>query len=380
MPNEYSQLCPVLFGEGAADALPEKLLAFGGGPVLFVCDPGIRSTGLVDRMAEAVRAAGIEADVFDAVEADAPDTMIDRCDAEVLQRKKYHALVGVGGGSSMDTAKALAVLAENPGPVSRYFMTWQAGREVKLILIPTNSGTGSEVTPMCVVHDTVNNIKTGILRPADYAIVDPALTVSAPPRVTAYTGMDALSHAVEAYTCTAANVHSDLLALEAVRLIAENLRAACADGKDMAARSALAFASNIAGIAFAESSVHAGHAIAHEAGVVLEQPHGLLCALVTPVVIEYSADCFPERMVPLAEALGAADVTPENAGAKAAEAVRALRRALGIPTLKELGVRREDAVACAQGAYDHNVFIVTAPKPTGVPEVAALLGQMYDTY
>ena len=377
MPNEYSQLCPVLFGEGAADKLPEKIQQFGGGPVLFITDPGIRSTGLADDLADAARAAGLDVDIFDAVEADAPDTQIDLAGA-LFAKKTYKVLVGVGGGSSLDSAKAIAVLAENPGPVAKYYMTWQAGREVKLILIPTTSGTGSEVTPMCVIHDTVNNIKTGILRPADYAIVDPALTVSCPPKITAYTGMDALSHAVEAYTCTAANVHSDLLALECVRLIAQNLRAACADGKNMAARSALAFASNIAGIAFAESSVHAGHAIAHETGVVLEQPHGLICALVTPVVIEYSAPCFPERMVPLAEALGATDVTPENAGAKAAEAVRALARALGIPSLKALGFKREEVVACAQGAVDHNIFIVTAPKPTGVPEVAALLGQMYD--
>ena len=380
MPNEYSQLCPVLFGEGAADRLPEKIAGFGGGPVLFITDPGIRGTGLVDRMADAVRAAGFEADLFDAVEPDAPDTVIDRCNEELLRKKKYRVLVGVGGGSSLDSAKAIAVLAENPGPVSKYFMTWQSGREVKLILIPTNSGTGSEVTPMCVIHDTVNNIKTGILRPADYAIVDPALTVSAPPRVTAYTGMDALSHAVEAYTCTAANVHSDLLALECVRLIARNLRAACADGKNMAARSALAFASNIAGIAFSESSVHAGHAIAHETGVVLEQPHGLICALVTPVVIEYSAPCFPERMVALAEALGVTDATPETAGKLAADAVRQLARDLGIPSLKSMGIRREDVVACAAGAVEHNIFINTAPKPTGVPEVAMLLGQMYDTY
>ncbi len=379
MPNEYSQLCPVLFGEGAADQLPEKIAAFGGGPVLFITAPGIRGTGLIDRMADAVRGAGIDADIFDEVEADAPDTVIDRCSA-VFERKKYHVLVGVGGGSSLDSAKAIAVLAENPGPVSKYFMTWQAGREVKLILIPTNSGTGSEVTPMCVVHDTVNNVKTGILRPADYAIVDPALTVSAPPKVTAYTGMDALSHAVEAYTCTAANVHSDLLALECVRLISQNLRTACADGGNMAARSALAFASNIAGIAFAESSVHAGHAIAHETGVVLEQPHGLICALVTPVVIEYSAPCFPERMTALANALGVADATPADAGKKAADAVRKLARDLGIPSLKELGIRREDVVACAAGAVEHNIFINTAPKPTGVPEVAELLGQMYDTY
>ena len=169
-------------------------------------------------------------------------------------------------------------------------------------------------------------------------------------------------------------------ALEAVRLIAGNIETAVSDGRDLAARTAMAFASNIAGIAFAESSVHAGHAIAHETGVVLEQPHGLICALVTPVVIEYSAPCFPERMVALAEALGVTDATPETAGAKAAEAVRALARELGIPSLKSMGIRREDVVACAAGAVEHNIFINTAPKPTGVPEVAELLGQMYDTY
>ena len=379
MAKEFSQLCPVFFGAGAADALPEKIQQFGGGPVLFITDPGIRSTGLVDRLADASRAAGLDVDIFDQVEADAPDTQIDLA-GELFKKKTYKVLVGVGGGSSLDSAKAIAVLAENPGPISKYFMTWQGGRDVKLILIPTTSGTGSEVTPMCVIHDTVNNIKTAILRPADYAIVDPALTVSCPPKVTAHTGMDALSHAVESYTCTKASEHSDLLALESVRLIAQNLRAACADGNNMAARSALAFASNIAGIGFSESSLHAGHAIAHEAGVVLEQPHGLICALVTPVVIEYSAPCFPERMVPLAEALGATDVTPENAGAKAAEAVRQLSRDLGIPSLKSMGIKREDVVACAQGAVDHNIFVADAPKPTGVPEIAELLGQMYDTY
>ena len=114
--------------------------------------------------------------------------------------------------------------------------------------------------------------------------------------------------------------------------------------------------------------------------MVLEQPHGLICALVTPVVIEYSAPCFPERMVALAEALGVTDATPDTAGAKAAEAVRALARELGIPSLKSMGIRREDVVACAAGAVEHNIFINTAPKPTGVPEVAELLGQMYDTY
>ena len=148
MPKEYSQLCPVLFGAGAADALPEKIQGYGGGPVLFICDAGIRGTGLVDKMADAVRGAGIEADIFDEVEADAPDTKVDLASA-LFEKKKYKVLVGVGGGSSLDSAKAIAVLAENPGPVSKYFMTWQAGREVKLILIPTTSGTGSEVTPMC---------------------------------------------------------------------------------------------------------------------------------------------------------------------------------------------------------------------------------------
>ena len=378
MRNAYQQICPVLFGVGVIADLPEKVRELGGGRVLCICDAGLKSAGVADRLVQSLRDAGIETDLFDEVEADAPDTIINKA-GEIVRSRDYGVVIGLGGGSSMDSAKAVALLAEKPGVIADYYLTAHMGERVKLILIPTTSGTGSEVTPMAVIHDTVNEIKAAIIRPADYAILDPALTVSVPPKVTAYTGMDALSHAVEAFTSAESclSPHSDLLALEAVRLIAQNLKTAVEDGSDLAARSALAFASNIAGIAFSESSVHAGHAIAHEAGVRLSLPHGLICALATPVVIEYYAHLFPERMQRLAAALGV-ETAPEEAGAKAAAAVRALSKAVGIPSLKDLGVRREDAVDCAQGAVDHNIFIVTAPSPTGVPEIAEMLGRIYD--
>ena len=379
MPNTYSQLCPVMFGAGTAGALADKVKEFGGGPVLCIYDGGIKASGVADGIVKRLRDAGIDTDVFDEVDADAPDTIINRA-GEIVRAKKYGVLVGIGGGSSLDSAKAIALLAEHPGPIADHYLTWQNGKDVKLILIPTTSGTGSEVTPMSVIHDTARNIKASICRPADFSIVDPELTLTVPPRVTAFTGMDALSHAVESYTSAPGYTtpHSDLLALEAVRLIAGNIETAVSDGRDLAARTAMAFASNIAGISFAESCVHAGHAIAHELGVQIEQPHGLICALVTPIVIEYCAPCMPERMVALAEALGVEGAVPETAGKLAADAVRALNARLGLPKLRELCGDREKVVACAQGAVDHNIFIVAAPRPTGVPEIAELLGKMWD--
>ena len=307
---------------------------------------------------------------------------------KLAQEYKPAVIVGIGGGSAMDSAKSIAVLAEHPLPISQHFTTncggMFFGKDVKLILIPTNSGTGSEVTPISVVHDMTRNVKDTILRPADLAILDPELTLTAPAKVTAASGMDAMSHAVEAYTSNGANPKSDLLALEAIRLINDNLEKACVNGKDIDARSALSFASNIAGISFADASVHIGHCAAHELGVQLEAPHGVICAIAAPCVVEFAASATPvEKMKKMAEALSLK--VPEGAdseeiGKLCAAAMRELAHKVNVPSLKDLGASREQCVACAEGAVNNNWFYIMAPKEVNVEVMADFIGNMYDKY
>ncbi len=386
MVNVYQQLCPVLFGAGAVKELGAKVNEFGCKKVMVVCDPGVKAAGLTDDALASLEAAGIEYELYSEVLPDAPDNIINEVGLR-LQTEGFDMVVGLGGGSAMDSAKAMSVLADKPLPISRHFTTCGGGMNVsgavKLIMIPTNSGTGSESTPISVVHDMERNVKDTILRFADLAIVDPMLTVSAPPFVTATTGMDALSHAVEAYTSNNTNPKTDLMSLEAIRLIKTQLPVAYADGKNIEARTDLSFASNIAGIAFADASVHIGHCAAHELGVQLECAHGIICSITSPCVIEFAAPAMPlKKMVKLAAALDVA--VPEGAdsvaiGSLCANAIRELARGLNIPALSTLG-SREKCISCAQGAIDNNWFHIMAPREVTLQAMEEFLANMYDNY
>ena len=382
----YQQNCPVLFGVDAITQIGEKARAFRAEKAFCVCDSGVKASGIADRVIGYLKEAGIETVCFDGALPDAPDTVIDEVGAR-LHGAGFDLVVGIGGGSSMDTAKALSVLADHPLPIRRYFASGGCppilNSPTKLILIPTSSGTGSEVTIMSVIHDTETHTKDAVLRPADLAIVDPSLTLSTPSGVTASSGMDALSHALEAYTSTGTNPKNDLLALHAASLIAEHLELAYQNGGDLEARTALSLASNLAGIAFSDASVHIGHCAGHELGLRLHIPHGVACALALPVTLEFCADALPEKIRRIAEALGTpvpAGAAPAKAGALAADAVRTLMRRVGIPSLRTLGHERDAVLDCAEGAVSHNWFHIMAPKPVDSAVMRELLGRMYDTY
>lgn len=386
MVTTYQQLCPVLFGVGAADKIGEKAREFGARKAYCIYDRGVRDSGIARRVVESLEAAGVECTCFDEVQPDAPDTLIDKIGKEVYGGG-YQLVVGIGGGSSMDTAKAVSVLVDNPPPIRRYFASQPEPpvfeRRAKLILVPTAAGTGSEVTIMSVVHDIEKEVKDAVLRHADLAIVDPALTCSAPPAVTASSGLDAMSHAVEAYTSAGANPKADILALRAIELIARNLEPAWRDGGNLECRTQLSFASNIAGMAFSDASVHVGHCAAHEMGLRFHMPHGVACAITIPATITFCADVLPEKTREIARALGVqvSDQTPaREAGQRAADAVRDLMRRVEIPSLKQAGYSREEVLACAEGAIANNWFHIMAPKPIDVEAMRRLLGEMYDLY
>lgn len=387
MVSNYTLLCPVTYGAGALEKLGEKVKELGGNKIFCIYDQGVKMAGLADKMVKVLKDNQIEYEVYEDVKPDPSDTSIDEI-AEKARSAKADLVIGLGGGSSLDAAKSVAGLLTNAGKVSEYYAEDQKGfvnPTAPIILIPTASGTGSEVTVMAVVTDTTKGVKRTILNHATAAIVDPELTLTVPEHVTAATGMDALSHAIEAYTCTptATNPLSDVLALEAVKLITANLEKACADGSDLEARSNLSLGSNFAGISFSAAGVHFGHAAAHEIGAKYHIPHGTLCAIMLPEVIEFSADALPERIHNIADAMGVEipeGTSDVESGKLVADYLRAYMKRIKVRTLKECGLTREDAVACADGAVTNNWFIILAPKPCDIEKMKELIGKAYDNY
>lgn len=381
MSTVYQQLCPVMFGVGALNNMNTIVKDFSAGKVFIVCDQGVKSTGVINRITSMLENEHIKTSVFDNVMPDAPADIVNEAG---LFANDFEAdlIVGIGGGSSLDTAKAVAVLRDNPAPISLYYLSNGKVPEKKtpLILIPTASGTGSEVTIMSVIHDYETDAKEAVFRAADYAIVDPELTITVPKSVTAATALDALSHAIEAYTSLTHNPKSDILALEAIKLIMDNLETAYEDGNNIEAKTNLSFASNLAGMAFNDGGVHFGHAAAHEFGIQFHMPHGVACALTLPEVVRVTAEVMPERIKKIAEILGCKNSCEIEASKYVITRLIKMMKKVRIKSLKEQGISLENAVACAKGAVEKNGFIVASPMPVSVEVMKELIENMYQTY
>lgn len=380
----FNQTCPIWIEEGAAKQVGEKAKEFKASKAFCICDKGISSCGIASIIVSSLEASGIETQLYDEVLPDAPDTMINEI---AIKAREFGTdlVVGIGGGSSLDTAKAIAVLVDNPGEVKEYYMGTGNPYEEKtpLFAIPTASGTGSEATCICVVHDMTSDVKETVIKSATLAIVDPELTVGLPPHITAMTAFDAMAHAIEAYSSKGHNPHSDVLALHAIKLITSNIEAAYEDGENMGARSALAEASNFAGISFNDASVHVGHAIAHELGIRFHMPHGLACALTLPTLLRYIGETNPNRLMDITNAMGI--TVPENATSNDAAVIaetylKALMKRLKVSSLKEQEISLDDLIACAKPAYEKAPFLGFSPSEVRIPEIEALMKDMYERY
>lgn len=261
--------------------------------VLFVTDPGIVKLGLCDVALTNIRASGFEVTIFDQVEPDPKATTVLQA-VDIAKASGIACVVGFGGGSSMDVAKVIALLAASDQPIDAAYGVNQAkGTRLPLVLIPTTSGTGSEVTPVSILT-TGTDEKKGIVSPIilpDIALLDAELTVGLPPHITAATGVDAMVHAIEAYTSTSANNNpiSKSLALQALDLLGANIREAVGNGSNIEARSNMLLGSMLAGQAFANSPVAAVHALAYPIGSLFHVPHGLSNALVLAEVMRFNA-------------------------------------------------------------------------------------------
>ena len=357
--SQYNQIAPVSYGVGALSELADKVKMFGASKAMLVFDGGVKASGMADRAIGFLEEAGITVTTFDDVKADPTDASCEAI-AEIAVAAGSEIVIGLGGGSVLDTSKMVALILKTPGPIAPHFLTNGLNPPAPiapLILIPTTSGSGSELSCVAVVSHHEDHAKDAVFASASFVILDPELTVSAPKHVTAFAGLDAMAHAMESLTSASADPMSMLLSLEAIRLVAENLKRAYDDGTDIEARSNLAFASNIAGIAFNNTGLHFGHTFGHELGGAFNLPHGMASSYAIPTIIKFTAKHDPERAAKIAQAFGVA--TPEEA----AIAVLDMQKYLGIKKFSEHGITVEAAQAIAEDAIAHNVFYHNTKVP-----------------
>ena len=335
----------VVYGEDALSHLD----TLHGERAFIVTDPIILKLGFVDMVKEHLHAAGMQVAVFAEVEPD-PSLQTVRRGAEVMRDFAPDWIVGLGGGSSMDAAKAMWILYERPDldPAGiNPFVELGLRQKAHLVAIPTTSGTGSEVTWATVLTDTEEQRKLALgarESMADVAIVDPVFTVNLPPRITADTGMDALTHAVEGYTSAWRNDFCDGLCLKAIQLVFEYLPRAYANGsEDLEARERMHNAACIAGLGFGNSMAALAHALGHALGGVFHVPHGRAVSLFLPYTIEFSARGGGTRYAEIARFLGLPAGDEEEGAASLVKAIRDLARQIDQPlSIRELGITQED--------------------------------------
>jgi len=344
----------VIVGRGVASQVGRFARQLAGSRAMLVADPGVLALGIADRLAADLQDAGLTVTVFDHVQPNPRDVHCIEA-ADMAREASVDVLVGVGGGSSIDTAKCAAILMTNGG----HPRDWEDfgalhSTPVPVIALPTTSGTGSEVSPSAIITDTVRRKKMNLFDPRicpRIALVDPDLTMSMPPALTASTGMDALSHAVDSLHCRLATPASDAMALEGARLIALYLARAFADPDDVEARCGMAQASLVAGLAVGITDVSGCHCLAESIGAVYDHPHGVCCAVTMPIIMDYNLAVSQDKYVRLAGAFGIERQDRSDAvlAAGAVDFVRELNQSLGIPRLAEL-IKESDLDLLAEKA------------------------------
>ncbi len=402
------------FGAGAADEVGHDVRALGVRHCLVVTDPGVAATGGPERVASSLRAAGVRAEVWDGVHVEPTDASMRAAVEAARAGGPWDGVVAVGGGSSIDTAKVVALLTSNGGDLLDYVNAPIGGGRaperplVPLVAVPTTTGTGSESTTIAVLDVLAAKVKTGIshprLRPV-LAVVDPLLTLTQPPLVTAASGLDVLCHALESFTARpytsyprkqphervpycGANPVSDLWAERALALLARALRPAVADGSDVAARGDLALAATFAGMGFGNAGVHVPHANAYPiAGRVRSfrpagypdaeplVPHGIAVALTAPDAFRFTFPADPGRHVRAAELLAPPGVVlPDAAPERLPAVLRDLLRDVGLPNgLAAVGYGEGDVDDLVAGAMQQERLLATAPLPVREEDLAAVL-------
>ncbi|MDR2771839.1 MAG: iron-containing alcohol dehydrogenase [Clostridiales Family XIII bacterium] len=375
---------PILFGPGVSARTGAELRALGCKKVLVVFDKGVKAAGIVDRILNSIREAGIETVCYDGVLPDPPDYTIEEA-AAIGREANVDGVVAVGGGSSLDTGKGAKVLLTNPPPISRYYLAHEdirpdTGEMKPIIVIPTTAGTGSEATPGGVITDTKNNCKQNVPCATDLGIVDPELTVGLPAAVTVTTAADALCHAIEAFTSAEHNAISDVLAEKAIELIGANLTRAAENGADAEAREGLQLAATLAGLSIMGPFCNVPHEIGLTLGMIFHMPHGTACAMTLPEALHFLAPVIPDRIARVVRLLGATppeDAPAEMIGAAARDRIAALYRDIGFPKLSDFVKSKEEVLAAVPAIMEAMPFHFS-PRPVTAADVSDILAAAYD--
>ena len=371
-----------VFGEGAVQEAGDLVKSLGAKKCLIVTDRYLGQIGMADRVQGILKKAGIEACIFAGAEPNPTDKNVE-AGARFYQENECNSIISLGGGSSHDCAKGIGLVAANGGQIADFEGVDKSSKPMSpLMAINTTAGTASEITRFCIITDTSRKVKMAIVDwrvTPQIAINDPELMKGMPPSLTASTGMDALTHAIEAYVSTDANPLTDAAAIMAIKMIAHYLPKAVANGNYMKARDKMAYAQYLAGIAFNNASLGYVHAMAHQLGGFYNLPHGVCNAILLPYVESYNLIGNMNRFRDVAQAMGVQveGISVTCAAEKAIEAIKKLSRQLEIPTdLKQLGVREEDFGIMADNAKK-DVCQLTNPRTATREQVIEIYRQAY---
>ncbi|NLV51377.1 MAG: iron-containing alcohol dehydrogenase [Clostridiales bacterium] len=383
MYHQFSHSASVVFGWGAFSVLGEKVSELDCKKAMIVTDKGVESTDTLAKAVKSLQDAGVNVVVFNEVLSDPPIDIVDKGGA-FAKSEGVDCLIGIGGGSSMDTAKAISVLLTMPGTAKDYILSKPIYINTKtpVILVPTTAGTGSEVTKVAIISRPEINAKWSVFVNTTYAIVDPELTVSLPKAATANTGLDALSHAIEGMTTIMWGPHSDVFGESAIRKISKNLVTAYNEPDNKQARTEMMLAANFAGFAFNDPITHVGHAAADALSGHFHTPHGYNCGVCLPAAVKVIAPAVPEKMHVIGCAIGLelrGSESGEELGRLVSGKIYDIMRAVHIKPLKEMGFRREDVLSFVPDVVSSHLSSYCPVKIT--PEVAhGILEDIYDSY
>jgi alcohol dehydrogenase class IV len=382
MPFTYFMPTRVECGNGIAGKTGELIKELDVSSVLIVTDKGVRGAGLLEGIENSIVSANLRYEIYDRVEPN-PSAETIKGGTEYLKQQNIEAVLAVGGGSSIDTAKGIAAMATNPGHILDYEGVGKLTNDpLPIIAIPTTAGTGSEATNSTVVTNKETSFKLGVLSSRlfpNLAILDPSLILHLPQEITAATGMDALTHAIESFTSKAANPVSKAFAMQAIKMIGKNLTRSYFVGTDIESRENMLVASLLAGVAFSQSRLGNVHAISHTFGGVFNIPHGIANATLLPFVMKFNLPACAEQYREIAIALGrdVSGLSIPQAAEKAIETVIEMNQCMKIPlNIKELGVTLDVLPKLVEDSMrSGNVFV--NPRLTKASDIQMIIETAY---
>lgn len=381
MAFEFFVKSDIVFGRDSVRELPKVVQGYHAEKVMLVYDAGVKVAGIADKVLESLKEAGVEIVIFDKVIPNPTNEVVEEA-AQIAKDENVDTFVAVGGGSSIDLAKAIDVLMTNPGPIGQYGGIGMVKNELlPLIAIPTTAGTSSEITNVSALIDTEKVIKYVVidnkLVPSK-VIIDPEFTKTMPASVTAATGMDAITHAVESYISNMASPLTEYNSLQGLKILYQNLPLAVKDGSDMEAREQMLLGCVITGFGFSNANLGLVHGIAHTLSAHFKLAHGMANATVLPYVMAYNAKSCPEKMVELAKAIDL-PVTGETDKDKylLSEELLKLTKELGIKTLSEQGIKDEDFEMLAEDVLHEPVLGFNPRQDITKEDVIEILKKAY---